>query len=207
MASTPIVPGPCPPGGCPPPTEIVCIETTKVYDFCYQVERRDNVCFPLPPSCKPLAGATVACTVTDVQCVEVPPRVPITTPGFFNVTLLITVTATIEIYNPGSTTPTCDFSVTFSFTKTVTLCAPDGTVVDCTVPSYSCGPCILTPAGQVCCTFFLCVMIETNATVKLLIPAYGFCVPAECVQFSPEFPECPPTNFFPPQCTPPVAIA
>ncbi len=203
----PIIPGPCPPGGCPPPTEIVCIETTKVYDFCFQVERRDNVCFALPESCNPDPGATVVCTVTNVTCTEVPPRVPLTTPGFFNVTLLITVSANIKIYNPSATTPTCDFDVTFSFTKTVTLCAPDGTDVDCTVPAYSCGPCILTPADQVCCTFLLCVLVETEAIVKLLVPAYGFCVPAECVQVSPEFPECPPTGLFPPQCIPPTSTS
>ncbi len=202
--STPIIPGPCPPGGCPPPTEIVCIETSKVYDFCFQNERRENVCFNLPENCSPTADATVVCSITNVNCVEAG-RVPLTTPGFFNVTLLITVSATICITNPPAIYPTCtcDFPVSFSFTKTVTLCAPDGTVVNCTVPAYGCGPCILTPSRQVCCTFSLCLLVETNATVKLLVPAYGFCVPAECVQVSPEFPECPPTDLFPPQCTPP----
>lgn len=199
----PIVPGKYDEGHCPHPTEIVCIETTKVYDFCFQVERRDNVCFALPECCHPAAGATVYCTINTVTCTEVS-RTPLTIPGFFNVTVLLTVAATITIFNPGATTPTCDFDVSFSFTKTVTLCAPDGTTVDCKVPSFSCGPCILTPSNQVCCTFVLCVLIETEAEVKLLVPAYGFCVPAECVEVSPEFPECPPTDLFPPQCAPPT---
>ncbi len=194
---------PPPPPPPPPWKEIVCIETTKVYDFCFQVEHRDNVCFNLPKNCIPSLGAYVACTITSVTCTEVPPRIPLTTPGFFNVTLLLTVNADIQVLNPAPT-PICDFPVTFSFTKTVTLCAPDGTTVVCDVPSYSCGPCVLTPADQVCCQFNLCLLVETDATVKLLLPAYGFCVPAECAQVSPEFPECPPTDLFPPQCTLPT---
>lgn len=202
--SSSIIPGPCPSAGCPPPTEIVCIETTKVYDFCFQVERRDNVCFALPESCHPAAGATISCAITSIDCHEIS-RAPLTTGGgFYNVTFLLTVTATINIFNPGATDPTCTFTASFSFTKTATLCTPDGTDTTCEVPSFACGPCVITPAHQVCCTFVLCVLLESVATVKLLVPAYGFCVPAECVEVSPEFPECPPTSLFPPQCTPPT---
>ena len=171
----PIIPGPCPPGGCPPTTEIVCIETTKVYDFCFQVERRENVCFNLPESCHPDPGATAACEITNVNCTEVN-RVPLTTPGFFNVTLLISVTANICIINPLVMAKTaavrqlnecaCEFQVSFSFTKTVTLCAPEGTDIDCEIPSFTCGPCVLTPAEQVCCTFILCVLIQQLTQLK-----------------------------------------
>lgn len=227
----PIVPGPCPPGGCPPPTEIVCIEVDKVYDFCFQVERKDNVCFDLPESCEEDEEASVTCTITALRCKEVS-RAPLSMGGgFFNVTFLVTVTARIRTCqgpdlnggendrvsvraksgannganNGGNDGDECEeeclFERTFTFMKTVTLCAPEGTVTDCSIPSFTCGPCIPVDEGRrICCSFTLCMVIQSRATVKLLVPAYGFCVPAECVQVSPEFPTCPPENLFPRQC-------
>jgi hypothetical protein len=197
-----VFPGPCL-TGCPPATEIVCIETTKVYDFCYQVERKDNICFNLPEECNPSSGSVVTCEITDVACAEID-REPLEIGGgFYNVTLLVTVTSEIIITYGGS--QVCCFSTTFSFTKTITLCAPDDISVNCEIPSYNCGPCFLAPNRQVCCTFTLCFLIQSYATVKLLVPSYGFCVPAECVKVSPEFPlECPPHHIYPPQCTLPT---
>jgi hypothetical protein len=40
--------------------------------------------------------------------------------------------------------------------------------------------------------------------VKLLVPAYGFCVPAECVELPKTPIVCPPDPLFPPQCPIPV---
>ena len=215
-----IIPGSYPTGSCPKPTEIVCIETEKVYDFCFQVERKENVCFSLPEYCHPNSDDHVWCMIKKVECEEIS-REPLSTPGgFFNVTFLITVGVKFRIckrYDLDDADEKddwdqhaesehvdskhkCRFWRTFSFTKTVTLCAPEGTVSQCEIPTYSCGPCVLTPTRQVCCTFILCILIQTKALVKLLLPSYGFCVPAECVQVSPEFPECPPENLFPPQC-------
>ncbi len=238
-----IIPGPCAPGRCPPPTEIVCIKTEKVYDFCFQVERRNNVCFSLPESCLPEmcvpndAHHKVWCKIKEVNCEEIS-REPLSSGGgFFNVTFLITVKVWFKIckhkwfrgdfeedgdekeYDGGDYEEMegewkereglkhkcCKFWRTFSFTKTVTLCSPEGTETQCEIPSYSCGPCVLTQDHKVCCTFILCILVQAKAEVKLLVPAYGFCVPAECVEVSPEFPECPPENLFPPQCLPPVA--
>jgi hypothetical protein len=54
--------------------------------------------------------------------------------------------------------------------------------------------------GQVCCPVNLCLLIQSTALVKLLVPTYGFCVPAPCVVSpSPPFP-CPPSPLYPPQC-------
>jgi hypothetical protein len=194
-----IVPGPCPPEGCPPPTEIDCIEVNKVYDFCFQTETRENICFAIPSSCGTVpTGSTATATVTSVSCTT-QSIAPITgSGGFANVTLLITVTESITITAPDGTT-LCTFTGQFFFFKTVTLCAPTGVTIDCTAPATSVGPCVII-AGEVCCTVNICLLIESTALVKILVPTYGFCVPAPCVVSpSPPF-ACPPSPLFPPQC-------
>ena len=57
---------------------------------------------------------------------------------------------------------------------------------------------------QVCCEVDLCLLIQSKALVKLLVPAYGFCVPAPCVTLPKPPLVCPPENLFPPQCVPPT---
>jgi hypothetical protein len=195
-----VVPGPCPATGCPPPTEIVCIEVHKVYDFCFQTETRDNICFEIPDACGTVPpGSTASGTVTSVTCTATSIQ-PIPPDGFANVTLLITVTLSNTITSPGGQT-LCTFTGTFSFLKTVVLCAPQGVSISCEVPATAVGPCVII-GDDVCCTVSLCLLIESVAKVKLLVPSYGFCVPAPCVVAPfPPFP-CPPQPLFPPQCAP-----
>ncbi|MCL6559830.1 MAG: hypothetical protein K6U74_13750, partial [Firmicutes bacterium] len=76
--------------------ETVCIEVPKVYDFCFQAERRENICTPIPASCIPPTGATVRCTVTATTCDEVGRTTP-NPQGRANVTLAVTVTYTLEV--------------------------------------------------------------------------------------------------------------
>jgi hypothetical protein len=201
--ASPIVPGPCPSTGCPPPTEIVCIEVTKVYDFCFQSESRENICFPIPASCGTVPpGTTATGTVTSVTCSTQSISPIPSQPGFANVTLLITVTESLTLTAPDGTT-LCTFSGQFFFLKTVTLCAPTGVSVTCSAPASAVGPCVII-GSEVCCTVNICLLIQSAALVKLLVPSYGFCVPAPCVVApSPPFP-CPPSPLFPPQCAPVV---
>ena len=196
-----VIPGPCDPTyGCPDPTEIVCIETVKVYDFCFQVERRENVCFRLPHAC---AGARstdqVECQIHGVECRELSRSPDLENPGFADVTLLVTVTLEFKIVR--NDTLVCRFEDSFSFLKTVLLCAPEGTVVQCESTGSRCGPCAVVN-GQVCCEVDLCLLIQSKAWVKLLVPSYGFCVPAPCVAVPKPPLVCPPENLFPQQCTP-----
>jgi len=192
-----VVPGPCPPTGCPPPTEIVCIQVEKVYDFCFQNEDRE-ACFTLPVTCVPPApaGSTATCTITSVTCTPGTP-VPVPgQPGFVTVGIVFVVAVSITVLNPDGTTR-CTFTQNFTFVKTVVLYAPAGTTIQCEVPDFSCGPCAVADT-QVCCTLHLCILVQSKALVKLLVPAYGFCVPAQCV-VAPKIP-CPPG--YPPQFVP-----
>lgn len=197
----PPTPGPCHPiFGCPKPTEIVCIEVRKVYDFCFQTESFDTVCTDLPEQCEWRQGqaASAECFVKDVDCREIQ-RTPIAD-GLANVTLVVRVKRIIKVFdNEGNLI--CRFENTLNRVKTVTLCAPEGTKIDCEATSISCGPCFISD-DQVCCALSLCLLIQSTAKVKLLVPSFGFCVPSECVTAPTPPVECPPEFLFPPQCEP-----
>ncbi len=203
-----IVPGPCCPEiGCPPPSSIDCIQVNKLYDFCFQTITRDNICFDLPASCGEVPpGSTAVGTVTSVTCTT-SSIVPILNSsgqptGFANVTLLVTVTESITVTGPDGTT-LCTFSGQFSFFTSITICAPHGVSINCQAPATAVGPCVILNE-DVCCNVSVCLLIESVALVNLLVPNYGFCVPAPCV-VAPAAPfTCPPVPLYPPQCvTPP----
>jgi hypothetical protein len=179
-------------------THTVCIEVPKVYDFCFESDRRENICTPLG-TCNPSEGATVSCTINSATCTEVSRTTPDST-GRANVTFAVTVCYTLEVFSATGVRE-CTFSdLMFSFTKTIVLCAPEGTFTNCEVVSSACTCLIL--GEQICCTFDLCEVFQSLAIVKLLVPSFGFCTPAVCEQVSPTPPfVCPPT-LFPPQCTP-----
>jgi len=183
-----------------PRFETVCIEVPKVYDFCFQAERRDNVCTPivdLASRC-PQPAVSVNCVITDTTCEEVSRSTP-TPGGRANVTFAVTVTYNVEILNAEGEVIFTFEDLTFGFTKTVVLCAPEGTFTNCSVVNSACSCLIL--GNQICCTFDLCIVIQSLAIVKLLIPSFGFCTPSLCEQVSPGGPFiCPPINLFPPQC-------
>ena len=197
-----IVPGPCV-GPCPPPTEIVCIETLKVYDFCFQRDTIENACFTIPAACTPPVpvDVTVSCAVTAVSSavvarVPLPPPAP---PQFARITFRVILTLSFTLTNPDGTVR-CTFTADFPFLKTVVLCAPAGTDIDIEVRPSRCGPCFILGGTQICCELDFCILIQAKALVKLLVPAYGFCQPFEC-QVLPKPPlPCPPTPLFPPQC-------
>jgi len=197
-----IIPGPCD-GPCPEPTEIVCIETLKVYDFCFQSDSVENACFPIPAACTPPVPGTVTieCAISSVTS-RVINRVPLPTPaptGFARVTIEITVTLSFTLRNADGTVR-CTFTAAFPFVKNVALCAPTGTEVVVEVVASRCGPCFLLTGTQVCCEIDLCILIQSRAVVKLLVPAYGFCTPAECVELPKPPLVCPPERLFPRQC-------
>lgn len=163
-----VAPGPCCDGGCPAPTEIDCIEVTKVYDFCFLTETRDNLCFAIPAACGHVpTGSTATGTVTSVTCTTQSVTPIANSGGFANVTLLITVVQSFTLTNPSGTT-LCTFSGEFIFFKTVTLCAQSGVTITCEAPATSVGPCTIV-AGEVCCIVNVCLLIESVALVKLLV--------------------------------------
>lgn len=201
-----ILPGPCPVvnnvPSCPPPTEIVCIDVDMVYDFCIQSDFQFE-CFDIPAACgsPPFpADTTIECNLGTITCLEIPPRIPaIGFPaGFSNVTVQITVPATVTIRNPDGTVR-CTFTHTVRFIKILLLYAPSGTRINCQIIAASCREPRVADDPQICVKIELCTIIQALALVKLLVPSYGFCHPAECIPAAQdEFP-CPPGDLFPPQ--------
>jgi len=197
-----IRPGQCPPEGCPPPTRIECIVVDKVYDSCFQVESRSRDTTVTTGTGGEFAtgtftvGQAIPCSLTPNQSIScsVINKQP-TTGGFANLTLVVSVPITLT--NPNAPTETANR--VFTFTKIVTLCAPDGVTVDCSESTLLFCNCVVSAVGvgniTVTCDFQVCVVIKTLLTVQLLVPSYGFCVPAPCV-VAPGV--CPPSP--PPQC-------
>ncbi len=206
----PIVPGPCPPTGCPPPTEIVCIETKKVYDFCVNT-RTTQECFEIPnpapaPHCPP-TGKTIdravppTCGIATESCTLVT-STPV--PGRFGfVRAVFDVCFRLDITLTFTDGTTCTFTTDERcITKRAIIFAPPGTTIVCKVINRDCGPCrysriVDTIPTEVCCDIALCLEIQSRAKVKLLVPSYGFCIPSECVEFGGI--PCPPEPLFPPQ--------
>jgi len=200
-----IVPGPCVDTGCPAPTEIDCIQVNKVYDFCFEADTNSNVCTGIPEECRELVTptSTASGTVSRVSCTVVGSTPILDTlgnqTGFADVTLMVSVTVDYTLMASNGTI-LCTFCGSFSFMKTIVLCAPTGTTVDCAVPSTTVSP-VAILNGQVCSTVTVCLLVSSVAMVNLLVPSYGFCTPAPCV-VSPQPPfSCPPSPLYPTACT------
>ena len=179
-----ITPGPCLSGGCPPPTEIVCIEVTKVYDSCFQAET-------LPATAMfngPCAVASGGCTVTGTSCALVsstpaasPPNPPTPiTPVFFNLTFNVAVSGTVTVVCSGDGTISSNWQV--SQLQTVTLFAPSGVSTQCEITA-DCQITSLSTSNEtttVNITVDICEVFKTIFEAQLLVPAYGFCTPSPC---------------------------
>lgn len=180
-----VSPGTCGPEGCPPPTQIDCIVVDKVYDSCVQTL---TITQTIPDGACVVAGctfdlATSSCSVGTVT--------PSTTTDYSDITFVIGAEYQITCVSGAILTEEA------YTTQTVTLYNPDGTTPSCTILSGTC-MCVNLPNGDISCTLTLCVLFQTTATVQLMIPTYGFCVPPLCPAVAPVLP-CPPTSMFPPQ--------
>jgi hypothetical protein len=196
-------PGPCPSTGCPPPTEIDCIIVDKVYASCLQTVTGSGT-FHLPNCTGPLSCSvdltTSSCTVGAIT--------PTGSDDISNVTFVVSLE--LDILCSGQTQPEVR---TIVITPTVPLYNPAGTTPSCSILSASC-TCVIIPtdgisdasgtSGEwdrpktvVSCSLTACLLTQTTATVQLLVPTYGFCVPQPC-QVGPLLP-CPPSPLYPPQ--------
>lgn len=193
-AETRIRPGPVRGGACPPPSEIVVIDARKVFDFCFQEETLERL-FMVPGL--GAGAAVVDCQITDVTCGEIMDREPLPDQdGLALVSIRIVLELTITI-RPSPNSNPITVRRTIVFPKRVVLCAPTGTDVICDVQ----GTCICTvqptPQNQpaepnVACTIQLCIVVQSSADVKMLVPSFGLVVPQEC-RVAPAFGGCPPT--------------
>lgn len=163
--------------------EVICIEATKVCDFCFQehrVDRTFNVNVPTGVTeimCN-IDEANVTCRVVERREVEGTKK------------QLVCVAITVPVtFTVGTET----FNQTVTFLKQAVLCAPEGTQVRCDVTGNCC--CFLDPAtGLVTCVFDFCVVIKTQVQVRVLVPTLGMCTPKRCrstiVGCPPSVPDC-----------------
>ncbi len=193
-----IFPGLCPPEGCPPPTRIECIAIDKVYDSCFQIDNLNRTTtITLVEFTGPfVVGDIITCALNGlVSCTEIS-RISVGD-GFFTVTVLVSIP--LRLTNPND--PTQFVDRTFSFTKTVTLCCPPGVEPDCSESSIVACTCLVTAlinttAIEVTCDIQVCLVLKCILRVQLLVPSYGFCVPAPCVTLPGVCPPTPPAQCF-----------
>lgn len=196
-----ISPGMCPPEGCPPFDRIECIVVKKVYDSCFQIdERTRNFTFNVGGATGPFnVGTPVPCELAGpIDCEELK-RTPIPgQPGFFTVTILVKVP--LRLRNPNNPNQTQMEMLTF--VKNVTLCCPEGTEVSCTESTFLFCNCVITDFNMstnmltVTCDIQVCLVIKCTLDVQLLVPSYGFCVPAPCITLPGVCPPLPPAQCF-----------
>jgi len=203
-----ITPGPVEPGQIPEPTEIACIEVTKIYDACSQRLCLDNI--PsitfVPTGTNPVFSECNNITVTLVT----PPGFVITPitdrPGFARVEATFLVSYDIIINYPDGTTQTLPANTT-TFTKDIVLYVPNSeiaimkyeAVAECLYGKVNVGT-----TTTVDVILGIWIVIKSAVDVQLLIPAYGFCpTPPSCEEFPSnvcdEFMQRPFPSFDPPQ--------
>ncbi|ABR49562.1 conserved hypothetical protein [Alkaliphilus metalliredigens QYMF] len=211
-AQTPIQPGQCPIDPvtglpvCPPPSIIECIVVDKVYDSCFQVDdrTRDVTTDSDEFGTGLVQGDSVLCALqegAEITCNEIS-RVPVGD-GFFTITFSVNVPITLT--NPEATNDEDDeIERTFTFVKTVTLCIPEGVDLDCSESVLLACNCVVTDVDEIdeeleytiSCDIQVCLVAKAILRVQLLVPSYGFCVPAPCVTLPGVCPPLPPDQCF-----------
>jgi hypothetical protein len=191
-----INPGMCPQEGCPSPNRIECINVEKVYGSCFQEEiirEEIKICKQDFSIDNFTMAQKVPCELVDIFCEEVE-RAPLEG-GLSSVTLLFYIT--IKLINPNC--PKEYKTKTITFLKTVTLCCPEDVFPDCTESSLTCR-CVITNCSccevTVACNLKICLIIKCIKRVQLLVPSYGFCVPAPCITLPGVCPQSPPEQCF-----------
>ncbi|MDK2820444.1 MAG: hypothetical protein PWP31_409 [Clostridia bacterium] len=198
-----IMPGKCPPEGCPPFDRIECIVVDKVYDSCFQIEDFSKEITTDEFTTGPLnVGDEILCGLDPdepINC-KVIKREPVDETGFVTLTLLVEVF--LRFVNPNEETEVVERKQTII--KTVTLCCPDGVDPDCSESTLVACNCAVIEVDDhdnptrvtFQCDIQVCLVIKCILKVQLLVPSYGFCVPAPCVTIPGVCPPTPPEQCF-----------
>ncbi|KAB3537326.1 hypothetical protein F8154_03275 [Alkaliphilus pronyensis] len=191
---------------CPPPDRVECIVVDKVYDSCFQIDDRTREIFTDSEEFGVglELGRPIRCSLTrgeEISCTEISRR-PIGD-GFF--TIVLSVNVPITLINPEATNgEEGRIDRIFTFSKTVTLCAPEGVEIDCSESTILSCNCVVTDIDDneeeieffITCDIQVCIVVKAILRVQLLVPSYGFCVPAPCVTIPGVCPPLPPDQCF-----------
>ena len=159
--------------------DVICIEAKKVLDFCFQEHQVERMIAVTGVDC---AKVEVDCHIDThrISCKEAAPREVVDKRKNKSLLCLaITVPLNLRLINrtTGKTIRTIDQKVVVL--KQVVLCVPPGAEVDCDVTGNCC--CVFDRENdQVNCVLDLCISIKSTATVHVLVPILGTCLPKEC---------------------------
>jgi hypothetical protein len=185
-------------------TQIECIVVDKVYDSCFQRESLPTVLACIFVDTEAFTpGQVIPCNIENasISCTEVERRH--LGKGVFEIDILFTINNAI-IKNPANPKEKLPLRIA-PFVKTVTLCRPEGTTLDCSESTITRCICVASSITPVCgsgfqvivvCQIELCLVIKSIARVQLLVPSYGFCAPSPCVTLPGVCPPIPPAQCF-----------
>lgn len=166
--------------------DVVCIETRKVFDFCFQehrVERTfNNIDFPVGDvtnGMRPIIDCEIV--EEEIRCREVSRRKEIEghKKGKVLVCVAIEVPIRLRVVDFDGERVFTTITQRVVFLKQAVLCAPEGTDIQCQVTGNCC--CFFDQENnQITCTFDFCVVLSATAIVRVLVPTLGFCAPQEC---------------------------
>lgn len=147
----------------------------------------------------PAVPYTTDVTVSGLTCDEVG-RAPVgdADNSVYNVTLRVQYSCDVTIEQNG--TVYYQGTLADTFFRTLCLCAPAGSTIDCARYSTVEGQAFVAafeeePAqASVQVNAGICLVTQSFATVQLLVPSYGFCVPGACPDVQTGIP-CPPEMF------------
>ena len=159
----------------PFPVETHCILVEKVYDNCYQTDRATTSTALVEVEQPEL----ITCNVDpdSITCVATVGDPVVIGSNCHNVTILVTVDGQLSVDG----TPE---DITYSLVKTVELCVPEGTLVDCQATVIgSCDHVLIDGATEgdytAVASVPICVVIRSTASVQLNVVG-TFCTPKQC---------------------------
>lgn len=185
--------------------ESICIRTNKVYDWCFKNGTTSFVISDLvfPTDTAPVAG--VDCELTAICCTETGRDqsgggiavVTLRKQATFRLTFVDAEGAPVPVVI-GGTLVESQIRTRF-FEEFIQICAPEGTDIVCEITDAGCRATL--GEGIATVDIFICQSVQVEAEVKVCIDINDFCVPDLCEQVPKPF-DCPPSQFFPPQCAP-----
>lgn len=159
--------------------DVICIEAKKVFDFCFQEHRVER---SFPANGVGEAPVVIDCQIDtqNVTCREVNMRELVDPKrNKFLVCLQINVPVTIRVMNQMTGQIITTINQVVVIPKQVVLCVPAGTEVQCEVTGNCC--CVSDPMNNtINCVFNFCIVVKSKATVQVLVPTLGMCMPKEC---------------------------
>jgi hypothetical protein len=167
--------------------DVICIETDKVFDFCFQEEHVERT-FTVPTVDHRMLNVECQIDQAGITYREIGSRREADGRNRFLVCLVIEVPVTLSLVdaqNPDLVVQVIRERVVFL--KQAVLCTPTGSNVACEVTG-NCSGLFDRQLGQVSCEFDFCVLLKSTAKVRVLVQTLGICVPQRRESVNTDYP-------------------